>query len=139
MNWEPLIPAAILLFFPLFWIGICQIIGSMGGWTRLAGEFPDDDRLHSTKPIRREWFQSGSFGLMNYNSVLQIGVYEEGVRLAVLGLFRAGHPPLFLPWSELKEPRVRRVFPFVRRLEVRVGERPVKALLPVWIEEYLGG
>jgi hypothetical protein len=56
---------------------------------------------------------------------------------AVLWPFRPGRPPLFFSWSELRDPRVRRVFPFARRLEVHVGETPVKVLLPAWVGDYV--
>jgi hypothetical protein len=134
MNWEKLLLSAVPLFFAVMWLGILHLTAWLGGWTRLAHTFVYDGS-RTEKPIQRRWFQSGSFGLMNYNSALNIAIYEEGVRIAVLWPFRPGHPPLFIPWSELREPRVRRVFPFVRRLEVQVGTPPVKVLLPVWMGE----
>src|SRR5260370_34286822 len=42
---------------------------------------------------------------MNYKNVLTIGVSQEGLYLAVVSLFRFMHPPLLVPWSEV---RVRR-------------------------------
>jgi hypothetical protein len=139
MNWEKLLLSAFPLFFAILWLGILHAIAWMGGWTKLAREFPDNEQHNAEKPIRRARFQSGSFGLMNYNSCLNIGIYEAGVRVSVLWPFRPGHPPLFIPWNELCEPREKRVFPFVRRLEVQVGEPPVNVLLPVWVGEEMRG
>jgi hypothetical protein len=163
MDFEKLLLSGLPLLFAILWLGILHFCAWMGGWTQLAREFADDGSRNKSesknpsppaisssgwgggfpkdthKPIRRRWFQSGSFGWMNYGSCLNIAVYDDGVRIAVLWPFRPGHAPLFIPWGELKEPRVRRVFPFVRRLEVKVGTPPVKVLLPVWVGEGMRG
>ena len=125
------------LFFLLCWSGILNAIAWMGGWWHLAREFPDDALLHDRGPVRRRRFQSGSFGLMNYNSALTIGVYEQGLRVAALWPFRPGHPPLFIPWSELVDARAKRVFPFVQRLQAQIGAARVTVLLPTWVEQEL--
>ncbi len=39
---------------------------------------------------------------MNYNNVLTIGVNAQGMYLAVMFLFRFRHPPLLIPWSDIK-------------------------------------
>ncbi len=39
---------------------------------------------------------------MYYNNVLTIGVNREGLYLAAMFLFRFMHPPLLIPWSEIK-------------------------------------
>ena len=43
--------------------------------------------------------------LTNYNNMLTLGVSPEGLYLASMFLFRFMHPPLLVPWSEI---RVRR-------------------------------
>ena len=40
-------------------------------------------------------------GWTNYNTVLPIGISQEGLYLATLFLFRFMHPPLLVPWSEI--------------------------------------
>ena len=39
---------------------------------------------------------------VNYNNVLTIGVSEEGLYLACMFLFRFMHPPMLIPWDEIK-------------------------------------
>ncbi len=47
--------------------------------------------------------QSGQMRwLANYNNVLTIGVSPQGLYLASMFLFRFMHPPLLVPWSEIK-------------------------------------
>jgi len=38
---------------------------------------------------------------LHYNNILTIGADEGGLYLGVLFLFRAGHPPLYIPWREI--------------------------------------
>jgi hypothetical protein len=47
--------------------------------------------------------QSGQMRwLANYNNVLTFGVSPQGLYLASMFLFRFMHPPLLVPWSEIK-------------------------------------
>ncbi|TWU29856.1 hypothetical protein [Bythopirellula polymerisocia] len=136
MNWEKLIPSAFIVFFPLFWIGICFALSWMGGWGRLAREYREHES-HDSQPIRTAWMRSGRFGWVNYNSCLNIGIHDAGLRLSVLFPFRVGHPPLFIPWGAMASARQKRIF-FFRFLEIQVGEpEPVTVLLPEWVGEYL--
>ena len=40
--------------------------------------------------------------LANYNRVLTLGTSPQGLYLASMFLFRFMHPPLLIPWSEIK-------------------------------------
>lgn len=48
--------------------------------------------------------------LANYRNCLRLGANQDGLYLAVLFLFRFMHPPLFVPWSEIKITRKRGLF-----------------------------
>ena len=109
MSLEWLIP---LIFFPAFiamWCGIVFLIGATGGWRTLgktyattAGEFTG----------RRWHMQSGMMaGFARYNNILTVGADARGLYLDVFGLFRPGHPRLFIPWHAV-EMRERRGFLF---------------------------
>ena len=43
--------------------------------------------------------------LANYNNVLTLGASQQGLYLASMFLFRFMHPPLLIPWSEIKVQR----------------------------------
>jgi len=43
--------------------------------------------------------------LANYNNLLTIGASQQGLYLASMFLFRFMHPPLLVPWSEIKVQR----------------------------------
>ena len=44
---------------------------------------------------------TGRIGASSYSNVLTVSLEPEGLRLAVMGLFRPGHPPLRIPWGDL--------------------------------------
>jgi hypothetical protein len=39
--------------------------------------------------------------MSSYSNVLTVSIEPEGLRLAVMVLFRVGHPPVLIPWGEL--------------------------------------
>jgi hypothetical protein len=47
-------------------------------------------------------------GVVRYNGALTVGVNAAGMYLAMLPLFRLGHPPLFIPWSDITVSSTRR-------------------------------
>ena len=108
MSLDWLIP---LLFFPFFialWTGVTFLLGAIGGWRTLAQRY----RTAEAFPGRRWSMQSGRMGgFVNYNHILTVGAEPRGLFLGVMGLFRAGHPPLFIPWEAI-EMRERRGFFF---------------------------
>jgi hypothetical protein len=116
----PWLLPTILLAFPIFFAGmwsfVCLLISRLSGWSRMATRFA------TTEPPmgRRFAWQSGRVGMSNYNSVLNIDVSPRGMRLDVLGLFRIGHRPLFIPWSEIRNATTRR-FLFWETVVFEVG------------------
>lgn len=112
MALEWLIP---LLFFPtfvVFWCGIVFLIGATGGWRKLGKRYARDAREFTG---HRRVMQSGMMGgLARYNNILTVGADPRGLYLDVFGMFRPGHPPLYIPWEQV-EMRERRgwIFTYV--------------------------
>ena len=88
--------AGFAVVFPAFWCGVVWIVGAMG-WRPLAARYP------AAAPATAQTFRmvSGTIGVANYNSTLYVTVEPEGLHLAVMPLFRVGHPPILIPWSEI--------------------------------------
>jgi hypothetical protein len=38
----------------------------------------------------------------HYGNILTFGANSSGLYMSIFALFRAGHPPLLIPWSEIK-------------------------------------
>jgi hypothetical protein len=105
MNLQRLIdqhPSAFAAIFPIYFLCLWLLVGAtvsvIGGWLSLA-------KVYRTREFDgAKWgMQSGQLRwLANYNNVLTIGVSPQGLYLAAMFLFRFMHPPLLIPWSEIK-------------------------------------
>ena len=106
MNLQRLIdqhPSVFALIFPIYflclWFLVTATISFVGGWLSLANAYRTRVPFNGTK-----WrMQSGQMRwLANYKNVLTLGVSPQGLYLASMFLFRFMHPPLLVPWSEIK-------------------------------------
>lgn len=123
MKGEPS-PFWIPLVFPFLWLGMCNLLSRLAGWHRLA------ERYAATLPPvgRRFWIESGKFGWVSYNSCLTIHATPEGLHLAVWLPFRFGHPPLLIPWRELRNVGSRTVWLCGEWLKLEVGSPSIATL-----------
>jgi hypothetical protein len=115
--------------FVIFWIAVLNLVARAFGWSRLAKEYRYALRFDGVK----KRFCSGELaggpflGLpSNYGLCLTTGSNPQGLYLAVQAPFRPGHPPVLIPWSDIK-PKVERrwygdsiVFNFERVAPVRL-------------------
>jgi hypothetical protein len=91
------VPAA-ALGFVLLWLLACAGIARLGGWSRLAARYSQSMRI----PGKRLRGQSGALRYgMGYNNALTFTLSRRGLGLSVMFLFRAGHPPLLIPWRDI--------------------------------------
>jgi hypothetical protein len=97
-----------LLSFPFLfagmWCAVSLLLSRMGGWFRLAQEFP----AHAQPSGRRFIMQGGMVGRVQYSGCLTIYSSPEGLYLSVLFPFRLAHPPIFIPWGAIQGARLRR-------------------------------
>lgn len=99
-SWVALNLIAFMVFFATLWIPICLILARFSGWSHLA------DTFRLTEPFTgRKWrFRSARFRrFTSYSNALTFGASSAGLYLAVLPLFRAGHPPLLIPWQYVRK------------------------------------
>lgn len=85
---------AMPVVFVGFWMSVCWLLALIGGWRALASPYRVDGEPKG--PMRRVF---GMIGLVSYNGVLDVGASQHGLELRVMSLFRAGHPPLRIPWN----------------------------------------
>lgn len=120
-----IVPVA-LAGFVLFWMSIATLLGHMSGWKAMHARF-------GAPPgpiVPRSELVSGRVGLVNYNNVLRVGGDRFGLYLSVLIFFRAGHPPVFIPWNEVHEAE-RKDFLWRKRVRFSVGHpRITRIALP---------
>lgn len=109
------------IVFPFFFVGMWIVAGYWvalsSGWRLLAKRF----RLQQTFLGAKWTLQSARMRwLTQYNNVLTVGANNTGLFMAPLFLFRAWHPPLFVPWSEIFDVRETQ-FLFFKFVEMRLG------------------
>ena len=101
-----LLVALIILVWPLFFIALWSAIvygmSRLGGWHRLA-------RTHGSAALAPEGriYQAitGMIGISSYKRVLTIICSDKGMLVTVRWVFRMGHPPLFIAWSDVRNAR----------------------------------
>ena len=98
MNWTLLIPL-IIAGYAALWVGISLLIAKVSGWSALAERYRTDPAMFTGW---KTGFQSGRMRVWTrYGGALTVGANGMGFYLAVLAIFRAGHPPLFVPWHAI--------------------------------------
>ncbi|MEM6326885.1 MAG: hypothetical protein AAF791_07180 [Bacteroidota bacterium] len=83
--------------FPAFWSSVVWLIGT--NWRRLARDYPADRWPEDGHTV--SW-QSASLGLANYSGVLTFVAAEDGLYIRPMWMYRAGHPPVRIPWTEVE-------------------------------------
>lgn len=86
------------VLFVVAWCGICLALAHFGGWSALSRWYAQVSGFGG----RRFHFRSARFGgWVGYNGALTIGADPVGMHLSVWPIFRVGHAPLFIPWSDV--------------------------------------
>ncbi len=92
------IPVVLVLFVVALWFAVGIAVSFLSGWAELAriyrlpGEFTGN---------RWKWQSARMRLLIGYNNCLTVGANQQGLYLAMFFPFRVGHPPLFIPWSDI--------------------------------------
>ena len=90
------------IFFLTLWLSISAVISFIGGWFALSKLYRASAPFNGFK----RKMQSGQMRrFTNYNNVLTLGANREGLYLACMFLFRFMHPPLLIPWTDVKVQR----------------------------------
>ena len=98
------------IFFLLLWLAVSFFVACLGGWRELARHY----RAGTPFLGKKFWFQSARLKRWtNYNNALTVGGNPQGLYLSQLVIFRFGHPPLFMPWTDIT----------VLKIEGRLGSR----------------
>ena len=114
MNPNPAQDFPIPLFvvgFAALWGAILLVLSTLGGWGQLAQRYKRVTTIIGTT----RWLQSAGirrYVEVSYGHCLTVTFNDEGIGLSVLFPFRLGHPPLFIPWSEVRVSQVQRLFIF---------------------------
>ena len=130
---EELFQLAFPLLFVVMWTAVSFGLARAGGWHTLAQHYAATGSFAG----RRYRFCSARFGRgVGYNGALIAGADPFGLYLAVWPIFRMGHHPLFVPWTEVSAvaeassliPVVAMTFARARGTQVRITRRLAEKL-----------
>ena len=82
------------------WVLVGYIVIFTSGWMALSRRFRDTGAFQSYR-----WsFQSVRLRSVwgSYNNCVNFGADQTGLYMGLFPLLRCGHPPLFIPWSEIQ-------------------------------------
>ena len=137
----PLIVGVWLVVFPLFWLGITGLLSIVGGWRDLARSYATDPATFSgIRPTNATGSLRRALLPVNYSNTLLVYVRSDGLGLATWRIFRFKHPPLFIPWTAVRDCQAGSLF-FWRYADIRlhgssvaimVGGRAGRAILERW-------
>lgn len=114
----------ILLLILAGWGGLSFLISVLSGWRRISRDYgsrglPQGVRFRFQSLGGRYW--------TNYTGCINVVATRQGLHLSVLFLFRPGHPPLFLPWTDISAGETRA--PLFRGYTLRLARCPDIPLL----------
>src|SRR5271157_4312108 len=95
------------VFFPALGVGfmcfICFIISIMSGWFSLSRRFrAQAEPCGETRSAGPFFYTVYMRFWLHYSSVIRVTAAGAALYLSVLFPFRIGHPPLCIPWREIK-------------------------------------
>jgi len=128
-TWMPVATGlGVVTLFVIFWCTVTWVISKFG-WARLAKEFATT----STATGKRYGCVSVLFRpLISYNNCVKVGLSDVGIHLAMMPLFRIGHPPLLIPWRFVERYAERKMWwCSTLRIELNAAEVSFDIMLPV--------
>ena len=116
------------IFFVAIWLAVTLLLSLMSGWARLAKIYPARAKFEA-----EQWhFVSGQLrNFVSYRNCLTVGANADGMHLSILLPFRVGHPPLFIPWSDIAVAEDRLFFTKVGRFTFR---RAPEVKVVIWLD-----
>ena len=100
-RFVPFVIVGVVGFFLAMWFGVLSFLSLVGGWHFLARHF----RAESQPEAKPHSMVDGMVGVVSYRGVLSVAVSPAGLYLSVFGLFRPGHPALYLPRAAISTRR----------------------------------
>jgi hypothetical protein len=119
-----------IVLFPIVWVAVCILLSRMSGWHKLAEKYIRIDFVSGEKWRFRSARLRHSVG---YNGCVNFYANSEGLGISIFFPFRVGHPPLFIPWTDISISKETKFFR--KMISFKVGrEFPI----PIIVYERLG-
>jgi hypothetical protein len=104
-------PLGFIVGFIALWCVICYLISFLTGWFPLARRFKTQTEPYGEIRSAGPFFYTIYMRFWShYSSVIRLTAASDALYASVLFPFRIGHPPLRIPWDEVKFGMTRRFF-----------------------------
>jgi hypothetical protein len=101
----------IVIIFIAFWCAIGYLVGFLTGWLALARRFIKQSEPYGEIRSAGPFFYTVYMRFWgHYSSVIRLTAASDALYASVLFLFRIGHPPLRIPWDEIRFGRTKFFF-----------------------------
>jgi hypothetical protein len=125
-----IIVVSILIAAPIFFVallGFISFILSAGGWRRLARQYAAPAGASGSTNSRLV----GMVGTSTYKGAIKVTTTSSGLQIQASPALYVGHPPLFIPFGAIRNPKKAQKFHNKPYATFEVGEpRPVQLALP---------
>jgi hypothetical protein len=127
-------PHYIPVIVAVFWVLLSYALSFVGGWFALSRHFRAQSEPYGEVRTAGSFFNvlegvGMRFGV-SYSNLVRLAAAEDALYLSVFFLLRLGHPPLCIPWKEIKD--VERKSLGLRYVVLLLGE---KERIPLYISE----
>jgi hypothetical protein len=96
-------PFGLIAGFLVFWCAICFLISFMTGWYPLALRFRKQSEPYGEMRSAGPFFYTVYMRFWSHHSsVIRLTAASDALYLSVLMMLRIGHPPLRIPWDEIR-------------------------------------
>jgi hypothetical protein len=96
-------PVGFAAGFVALWCAICYLISLLTGWFALARRFRKRSQPYGETRTAGPFFYTVYLRFWShYSSVIRFTAASDALYLSVLTFFRVGHPPLRIPWDEIR-------------------------------------
>jgi len=101
----------IVIIFIAFWCAIGYLVSFLTGWLALARRFKKQSEPYGEIRSAGPFFYTVYMRFWgHYSSVIRLTAASDALYASVLFLFRIGHPPLRIPWDEIRFGRTKFFF-----------------------------
>jgi hypothetical protein len=97
--------------FVALWCALCYFISFVTGWLALARRFKKQSEPYGEIRSAGPFFYSVYMRFWgHYSSVIRLTAASDALYVSILFPFRIGHPPLRIPWDEIRFGRTKFFF-----------------------------
>jgi hypothetical protein len=119
------VPADLLLFLVALFAAVFSIAGLLSsflsGWYALSKRFRALSEPYGHTESAGPFFYGVKMRWTNYANVVRLVAAEDAIYISVLFLLRLSHPPLRIPWTEIKIGRTK--FLWRRYIVLTLGDQ----------------